>query len=60
MLGMLGSALADNLVWALPLILFTPYFVASALREEKLMLSQFPAQYAQYRQRTKMLIPFVI
>lgn len=60
MLAMLGSALADNLVWALPLVLFTPYFLFSALREEKLMLSQFPDPYREYRQHTKMLIPFVI
>ncbi|HEX4052506.1 MAG TPA: isoprenylcysteine carboxylmethyltransferase family protein [Steroidobacteraceae bacterium] len=59
-LGMLGSALAVSLFWALPLVLFTPYFVVSALREERLMLRQFPAEYEDYRQRTKMLIPFVI
>ncbi|HTT07079.1 MAG TPA: isoprenylcysteine carboxylmethyltransferase family protein [Steroidobacteraceae bacterium] len=60
MLGMLGSALSDDLFWALPLLLFTPYFIVSALREEKLMLEQFPAEYEEYRSRTKLLIPFVI
>jgi protein-S-isoprenylcysteine O-methyltransferase Ste14 len=60
MLGMLGSVLAESLFWALPLVLLTPYFVASALREEKLMLRQFPAEYGEYRKRTKMLIPFVV
>jgi protein-S-isoprenylcysteine O-methyltransferase Ste14 len=60
MLALLGSTLAENLLWALPLVLFTPYFVFSALREERLMLSQFPGEYGEYRKHTKMLIPFVI
>jgi protein-S-isoprenylcysteine O-methyltransferase Ste14 len=60
MLGMLGSALAVSLFWALPLVLLTPYFVVSALREERLMLRQFPAEYGAYRHHTKMLIPFLI
>jgi protein-S-isoprenylcysteine O-methyltransferase Ste14 len=60
MLSMLGSALAENLVWLLPFVLFTPYFIFSAQREEKLMLSQFPDAYREYRRHTKMLIPFVI
>ena len=59
-LAMLGSALAVDLFWALPLVLFTPYFVVSAVREERLMLSRFPGEYGEYRKRTKMLIPFVI
>ena len=60
MLALLGSALAENLVWLLPFVLFTPYFVFSALREEKLLLSQFPDAYRAYRQHTKLLIPFVV
>jgi protein-S-isoprenylcysteine O-methyltransferase Ste14 len=29
-------------------------------REKALMLARFPTQYAAYRQRTKMLVPFVL
>ncbi|HEY7930606.1 MAG TPA: isoprenylcysteine carboxylmethyltransferase family protein [Steroidobacteraceae bacterium] len=58
--GLLGSALGADLFWALPLLLSTPYFIASALREEKLMLSQFPAQYPAYKKHTRMLIPFIV
>lgn len=59
-LALLGSALGEDLLWALPLLLSLPYFIASARREEKLMLSQFPAQYPEYRKHTRMLIPFVV
>lgn len=57
-LAMLGSALVS--IWWIPAcLLFFVYFVWSAKTEEKIMLEQFPARYAEYMQRTKMLIPFV-
>ena len=59
-LAMLGSMIGVTLFWAVPLVLFGIYFVYSATREEKLMLEQFPQQYAAYRRRTKMLVPFVL
>jgi len=59
-LAMLGSAIGESLVWVLPLILFTGYFIYSARREEELMRAQFPAQYPDYMRRTKMLVPFVL
>lgn len=34
-------------LWLLPLVLFAIYFSRSTHREERLMLAQFPAQYAQ-------------
>jgi len=59
LLAMLGSTLGASIFWLLPLILFGGYFVYSARNEEILMLAQFPQQYSAYRQRTKMLLPFL-
>lgn len=59
-LAMLGSAIGQGIIWAVLLVLFAPYFVYSARREEELMLAQFPAQYPDYMRRTKMIIPFVL
>jgi protein-S-isoprenylcysteine O-methyltransferase Ste14 len=60
MLAMLGSAIGVTLFWGVPLIVFAPYFVHSARREEELMCAQFPAQYPEYMRRTKMIVPFVV
>lgn len=59
LLAMIGSALGTSPAWLLLVVLFAPYFVASGRTEEKLMLEQFPEQYADYMKRTKMLLPFV-
>src|SRR5690348_1609448 len=59
-LAMLGSAIGESIVWALPLVLFAPYFLYSARREEELMREQFPAQYPDYMRRTKMIVPLVL
>ena len=59
MLGMLGSAVAESILWLLPLALSFPYFIYSARAEEKLMLEQFPRQYTDYTKRTKLLLPFI-
>lgn len=58
--AMLGSAIGQSIIWALPLILFVPYFLYSARREEELMCEQFPEQYPDYMRRTKMIVPFVL
>ena len=58
-LAMLGSAIGESLLWAVLLIVFAPYFVYSARREEQLMCEQFPGQYPEYMRRTKMIVPFV-
>jgi protein-S-isoprenylcysteine O-methyltransferase Ste14 len=60
MLAMLGSAIGQSVIWALLLILFVPYFLHSARREEELMREQFPEQYPDYMRRTKMIVPFVL
>ena len=57
--GMLGSAIGGTVIWCVPLLFTGSYFVYSARQEEKLMLQQFPEQYGAYRQRTKMLLPFL-
>jgi protein-S-isoprenylcysteine O-methyltransferase Ste14 len=59
-LAMVGSAIGESIIWALPLVLFAPYFIYSARREEELMREQFPAQYPDYMRRTKMIVPFVL
>ncbi|HZB92610.1 MAG TPA: isoprenylcysteine carboxylmethyltransferase family protein [Stellaceae bacterium] len=59
LLAMLGSTLGMSVAWLLALIPFGAYFVYSARREEALMLEQFPQQYAAYRRRTKMLLPYL-
>lgn len=57
-LAMIGSALVVPPYWAL-VIAFCIYFAYGARREEKDMLAQFPEQYAAYRKRTQMFVPFV-
>ena len=59
LLAMLGSAIGQSVVWLIPLVGALVYFTCSALREEKLMLAEFPEQYRPYVQRTKRLVPFV-
>lgn len=59
-LAMFGSMLGLSLLWLLPLVLFSAYFIYSARREEALMCRQFPEQYPAYMKRTKMLVPFLL
>lgn len=59
-LAMVGSAIGESVIWVVLLIVFAPYFVYSARREEELMCEQFPAQYPDYMRRTKMIVPFVL
>jgi protein-S-isoprenylcysteine O-methyltransferase Ste14 len=60
LIAMLGSAIGVTPFWSIPLVLFGLYFVYSARKEEKLMMEQFPEQYAAYMRRTKMLMPFIL
>lgn len=59
LLAMLGSALTVGAAWFIPFVIFCVYFVYSAKTEEKLMMQQFPNEYPAYKERTKMLVPFV-
>jgi protein-S-isoprenylcysteine O-methyltransferase Ste14 len=44
----------------LPLVLAGAYFIYSARTEARVMAQEFPEQYADYRKRTKMLVPFLL
>jgi protein-S-isoprenylcysteine O-methyltransferase Ste14 len=52
--------LAGRVGGILGLFLFAFGFVVKLLREERLMMQQFPSAYPQYVKRTKRLVPFVI
>jgi len=60
LLAMLGSAIGQSVLWLLPLMVYGPYFIRGARREEKLLIEQFPDGYRAYMKRTKMLLPFVL
>ena len=55
----IGTALVFPLaaLWAVAMIV---YVVLSARREERDMERQFPDAYPAYKQRSKMLVPFLI
>ena len=60
MLAMLGTTIGASVFWAVPLFLFSIYFVHAARREENFMTMLFPQQYPAYMRRTRMLLPFVL
>lgn len=60
LLAMFGSALASSPIWFVACVGGFLYFLFAATAEEKLLLSQFPNAYPDYKKRTKMLIPFVV
>jgi protein-S-isoprenylcysteine O-methyltransferase Ste14 len=59
-LGMIGTALATNLLGLIIAAVLTAYFYYSASVEEKNLIATFPAAYPAYRAATKMIIPFVL
>ena len=59
LLALIGTALAVDLYWFVPVAAAGIYFVYSATVEERLMAERFPTQYPAYRARTRMLVPFV-
>jgi protein-S-isoprenylcysteine O-methyltransferase Ste14 len=60
LLAMLGSAIGQSVLWLLPLVVYGPYFLRSARREEARLIERFPEHYRAYMKRTKMLLPFVV
>jgi len=58
--AMLGSAIASSIFWLTILAIAAIYFIYCAIEEEKTMIKQFPKDYPAYKNKTKMLIPFVI
>jgi len=58
--GLLGTALVTNLIGLVIVAILGAYFYYSASVEEKNLTATFPAAYPEYRNSTKMLIPFVL
>jgi protein-S-isoprenylcysteine O-methyltransferase Ste14 len=58
--GVLGTALATNVVGLLVVGVLGAYFYYAASVEEKNLTATFPTAYPEYRARTKMLIPFIV
>jgi protein-S-isoprenylcysteine O-methyltransferase Ste14 len=59
-LAILGTAVAETILWLIPLAVGSAYLVYSARSEERLMEQKFPEQYPAYQKRTKMLLPFLL
>lgn len=60
LLGLVGTALATDLLGLILAVLLGAYFYYSASVEEKNLTATFPTAYPAYRTATKMLIPFVL
>jgi protein-S-isoprenylcysteine O-methyltransferase Ste14 len=58
--GVLGTALATNLIGLIIVPVLGAYFYYSASVEEKNLTVTFPTAYPAYRAGTKMLIPFLL
>ena len=59
LLAILGTALVKNYAWLFILVLTLVFAVYSSVNEEKLLTKQFPKTYPAYKNRTKMLIPYI-
>ena len=58
-LAMVGTAVAVSWDWLIAAALLGAYFVYSAFMEERYMAGLFPDAYPEYKNSTKMLVPFV-
>ncbi len=58
--GVLGTALATNLIGLIVVAILGGFFYFSASMEEKNLTATFPTAYPAYRASTKMLVPFVL
>jgi hypothetical protein len=56
---LIGTALVYPSAVALPCALMIAYSVFSARREERDMEQRFPSTYAEYKQHSKFLVPFL-
>jgi protein-S-isoprenylcysteine O-methyltransferase Ste14 len=59
LLAIIGTSLVAGSIWILVFVICMAYFVSSAVTEEKLMTRRFPDQYSDYKNRTKMFVPFL-
>ncbi|MGH2843099.1 MAG: methyltransferase family protein [Solirubrobacteraceae bacterium] len=60
LLGVAGTALVTNLIGLGIALILGAYFAWAATVEERNLTATFPSTYPAYRERTKMLIPFVL
>jgi protein-S-isoprenylcysteine O-methyltransferase Ste14 len=60
LVAILGTALVTNLIGLIIVAILGAYFYYSASVEEENLTATFPAAYPEYRNSTKMLIPFVL
>ena len=60
LLAILGSAFALTFLWLIGFVVIFAYAIYSARAEERTMIETFPDRYPPYRQRTKMLVPFIL
>lgn len=60
LLGVLGTALVTNLYGLIILVALGATFYYSARVEERNLTASFPTAYPVYRERTRMLIPFLL
>ena len=60
LLGVLGTALASNLLGLIVVAVLGGYFYYSATVEERNLTATFPTAYPEYRRATKMLVPFLL
>jgi protein-S-isoprenylcysteine O-methyltransferase Ste14 len=58
--AMLGTALVDNLLGLIVVVVLVAYFYYCGIVEERNLTATFPKAYPEYRGRTKMLIPFFL
>ena len=58
--AMLGTALVDNLLGLIVVVVLVAYFYYCGIVEERNLTATFPLAYPEYRGRTKMLIPFLL
>ncbi|MGE5132528.1 MAG: methyltransferase family protein [Gemmatimonadota bacterium] len=58
--AMLGTALVNNLFGLIVVAVLAVYFYYCGTVEERNLAATFPAAYPEYRNRTKMLIPFLL
>jgi protein-S-isoprenylcysteine O-methyltransferase Ste14 len=57
---MLGTALVDNLLGLIVVAVLFAYFYYCGIIEERNLTATFPQAYPEYKNRTKMLIPFLL
>jgi protein-S-isoprenylcysteine O-methyltransferase Ste14 len=58
-LSMVGTTIAVSLYWLIAVVLLGGYFIYSAVNEERYMAERFPDTYLDYKNSTKMLIPYL-